>query len=432
MTAEIAILNRSGVALAADSAVTIGSKKVYNTANKLFSLSKYHPVGIMIYGGANFMGVPWETIIKTYRKYLGEKKKDRLKEYKDDFLAYIIKDKRLRNDHYENVIVGRTFYKALSSVVNEVQIYIEERISEGFRPKNEEVINKLNAYLEREIVHIQKEHDVILDLSKKTFIENYKKVIEAIAKEKINISYGTVTTDLMESLAYEAVIRNYFTQSYSGIVISGYGEEELFPCLYEFKIEGFILGELKYVNGTNTEIKASRQNDGPTASIVPFAQTEMVHTFMKGIDPSLNRNIKKLITDIISDLPSLIQEQTDVRLEDHEVLELRQWGKEYKYRIHQAIESHLTEVYSFPIIDIVGVLPKEELADMAEALVNLTSFKRRVSIDTETVGGPIDVAVITKGDGLIWIKRKHYFQPNLNYNFFQNYTRSDFDDTFNE
>jgi len=28
---------------------------------------------------------------------------------------------------------------------------------------------------------------------------------------------------------------------------------------------------------------------------------------------------------------------------------------------------------------------------------------------TETVAGPIDVAIISKGDGLIWIKRKHYF-----------------------
>lgn len=32
----------------------------------------------------------------------------------------------------------------------------------------------------------------------------------------------------------------------------------------------------------------------------------------------------------------------------------------------------------------------------------------------ETVGGPIDVAVITRGDGFIWIRRKHYFEPSLN------------------
>ncbi len=44
-------------------------------------------------------------------------------------------------------------------------------------------------------------------------------------------------------------------------------------------------------------------------------------------------------------------------------------------------------------------------------------------MDAETVGGPIDVAVISKGDGFIWIKRKHYFSPELNPQFFANYYR---------
>jgi hypothetical protein len=58
VTAEIAILNAEAVALAADSAVTLSSRsrrapKIYNTANKLFTLSKHHPVGVMIYGNAS-------------------------------------------------------------------------------------------------------------------------------------------------------------------------------------------------------------------------------------------------------------------------------------------------------------------------------------------------------------------------------------------
>lgn len=42
MTAEVAILNREAVVIAADSAVTLGSPvgKVYNSANKLFALSR--------------------------------------------------------------------------------------------------------------------------------------------------------------------------------------------------------------------------------------------------------------------------------------------------------------------------------------------------------------------------------------------------------
>jgi hypothetical protein len=68
-----------------------------------------------------------------------------------------------------------------------------------------------------------------------------------------------------------------------------------------------------------------------------------------------------------------------------------------------------------PILDSVEFLPKDELAAMAESLVNLTSLKRRVSIgEAQTVGGPVDVAVISRGDGFVWIKRKHYFDQELN------------------
>jgi hypothetical protein len=56
-----------------------------------------------------------------------------------------------------------------------------------------------------------------------------------------------------------------------------------------------------------------------------------------------------------------------------------------------------------PIIEMVAMLPKDELPALAEALVSLTSIKRHFSHDLETVGGPIDVALITKGDGFVWI-----------------------------
>ena len=87
------------------------------------------------------------------------------------------------------------------------------------------------------------------------------------------------------------------------------------------------------------------------------------------------------------------------------------------------LDSIKTEKYIDPIMTVVGMLPKDELAAMAESLVNLTSFKKKVTMQEETVGGPIDVAVISKGEGFIWIKRKHYFKPELNPQFFANYYR---------
>ena len=66
------------------------------------------------------------------------------------------------------------------------------------------------------------------------------------------------------------------------------------------------------------------------------------------------------------------------------------------------------------ITEAVHYMSKAELAQLAEALVEMTALRRRVSMDVETVGGPIDVAVISRGDGFVWIKRKHYFKAELN------------------
>ncbi len=93
MTTEIAILNREAVALASDSAVTASMgenrQKIFTSANKIFRLSLYRPVGIMIFGNAGLLNVPWDTIIKIYRKKLDKNKFDTIKEYTNHFIEYL-------------------------------------------------------------------------------------------------------------------------------------------------------------------------------------------------------------------------------------------------------------------------------------------------------------------------------------------------------
>ena len=80
------MINKSAVAIAADNAVTIKlldsnqrlHKKIFNTANKVFALSKFAPVGIMVHNAMELGGIPWETLIKEYRKRLSTTKFDYL------------------------------------------------------------------------------------------------------------------------------------------------------------------------------------------------------------------------------------------------------------------------------------------------------------------------------------------------------------------
>ena len=64
-------------------------------------------------------------------------------------------------------------------------------------------------------------------------------------------------------------------------------------------------------------------------------------------------------------------------------------------------------------------MPNEEIVDICESLIKITSLKRKISSDLESVGGPIDIAIITKGDGFIWKKNKNYTQIDLNSQFYE-------------
>lgn len=96
MTAEVIVINRQGLAMAADSAVTVqrigpdGSfVKVYNSANKLFQLSRSQPVAIMTYNTDTFESVPWETLIKEYRRELADTVCGTVEEYGDKFIEHL-------------------------------------------------------------------------------------------------------------------------------------------------------------------------------------------------------------------------------------------------------------------------------------------------------------------------------------------------------
>src|SRR4030043_626545 len=132
MTAEIAIMNKIAVALAADSAVTIEQdkgQKIFNTVNKLFALSKYHPIGIMIYGSANFMGIPWESIIKIYRTKLGRQQFSTLKEYADNFISFLSENVTLFPETEQEKYFFRTVSGYFIDIKREIDEQVEGKIS---------------------------------------------------------------------------------------------------------------------------------------------------------------------------------------------------------------------------------------------------------------------------------------------------------------
>lgn len=139
-------------------------------------------------------------------------------------------------------------------------------------------------------------------------------------------------------------------------------------------------------------------------------------TIIFGIAPIVKKSYKKTFKD---KLQSIIK-----KLEN----EYPGVSKDISRNFTNILDEFISEASNYakkeyvqPFVNSIINLNIEDLADFAESLIKLTAIKRKISPDQPTVGGPIDVMVISKGDGIIWIKRKHYFNPDLNLHFFENY-----------
>lgn len=424
MTAEVAVLNKLAVALAADSAVTASSQhgaKIFNTANKLFALSTYAPVGTMSYGNAEFMGVPWETVIKVYRGNLGDRKFDTLREYAADFLGFLNGLNPMfpaeQQDHYFRA----SLVSYLTYVKDTINGKAQAAITRDGSIDNAQVEQIVSSTIAEEhktwegraqLAPVPPEHALEI-------VSRYKDLIKQVRNDilqKLPIdatSYGKLETTCSLLFTKDFFLPNV----YSGVVIAGFGEREIFPSLLSFGLEGIVCDKLKYKEERNISITPNM-----AASIVPFAQSEMVHSFMEGIEPALGQFVDGYLAQVFRQAPEFVADALNLT----DAAERAQVAAKVNEAVGGALADFRKQLherqqqgYISPIINAVAMLPKDELAQMAESLVSLTSFKRRISMQHETVGGPVDVAVISKGDGLIWIKRKHYFEPELNARYFK-------------
>ena len=107
MTSEVVLMNRHAVALAADSATTVTywhqgerEERYFQGANKIFNLSEKHPVGLMTYGSGNLQGVPWEVVVKAFRRHLGSSPHRDLDGYAQALFKFIEENRRLLPEDY--------------------------------------------------------------------------------------------------------------------------------------------------------------------------------------------------------------------------------------------------------------------------------------------------------------------------------------------
>ena len=419
-------MNREAIALAADSAVTMrdqDGEKVFLSANKIFALSKREPVAAMIYGGAAMMGVPWEPAIKVFRQELGDEALPTVKKYADRFLRFLEGHRGFfsdeRSEYFYRDHIGTLLFLMRQTMVERKRQ--RSNSAQAEIPDAEDVAEIVAAYLKfwKKAPYIPRTGTKFLRYIK----GSCKKAITQIIADVFD---GVpLTKSVIKSLSELSALclvkcpDDFNWPSGTGLVIAGFGTTDLFPSIVAYTLHGVFHRRLHY-----RQDLASSTDGTSSASIIPFAQSEMVFAFMEGVDPTYQAEIEDDMSSLLSQFPSIVldgckflKKKDRERVKSEFQLAAADIDKQYRNQL----KDYRKEKFVHPVVRLVSMLPKSELATLAESMVNLTSLRRRISMETETVGGPIDVAMISKGDGLIWIKRKHYFDPSLNNQFFANY-----------
>ena len=271
--------------------------------------------------------------------------------------------------------------------------HIARRISDKLAEKDQPSENEVKRTTSR---HIKDEYDMweaspfISDVTKRdvtALIRKYRAIIDK-AKEDIFQNLTKTASKQLTKIAGNIFMKfpgHVLSPQESGIVIAGFGSKEIFPALQAFSVEGIANDILKH--RLNTSVAVDMQTPG---AIVPFAQREMVQTFMEGIEPDYQSVVSGYLSTLFEQYPAILVDSIDA-LGSAEKVDLKEKLKEISKEVLNEFEKTLkiyrTENYVEPVVTVVSHLPKDELAEMAESLVNLTKFKRKVSMQEETVGG---------------------------------------------
>lgn len=419
MTAEIAILNKSAVALATDSAVTISSgtsnHKVFDSADKLFELSCSQPIGAMIYNGMHFAGIPLPDLIKEFRAE--SKTYSKVSDCVEALLAFLY-ERGLRAPEAQKRSLLRNLAAPVTQIISdEIGKEVSSRVFTAVQ--NGETIDDLARDAAEAVIS---RIDVIVEDYPRGNFFTYGDAAELIDWEIDEISLITEEQfehldahfrDRIKSIVRKLLLSNELSPGRTGLVVAGFGTDEIFPTLVSFEMEGVIGGGLKFNETERCDIDRS----GPRAFIKPFAQKEMVERFLYGLDGGTQSEIEQFAKETVGTIATRVLDR--IETSDTAALEeLREGAREAEEAFIKNLRDQaftlIVDRSRRSVEDMIEFMPKPELAKMAEALVELTSIKRKVSVGLETVGGPVDVAVISRSEGFVWIKRKHYFPIELN------------------
>jgi hypothetical protein len=348
-----------------------------------------------------------------------------VEEWAKNFLAYVethgLVSEQTTGGYIENV-AGREIEAIQSRVGGKIRSYVFTRPIEKFDTKKfnlrrtmSEAIEEREQYIYQfpiasslAAVERQKIHDAYVD-----------KINAEIDKRFADVTLSNEEAAGVVNVIIEALLRAIPSDFAAGIIVAGYGSNEMFPSLCAVEIDGRVAGHLKITEISYKSITESADR----GQVVYFAQTDVIERLLKGVDPEFVQKTTEFIHRAVTEVAETIEMALrSKRIPKSQLGSRKILVTEVADTVANEFKTETVEMlrtsFSRQFDQMVAMMPKQELIELAEALVSITAVERKATSDEGTVGGPIDVAFITKHEGFVWIKRKHYFEAPLNPRYF--------------
>gem|GEM_PF-3422378 len=415
---------------------------MFPSANKLFSLSQEHQIGIMVFGAATHFGVPWETLFKTYRSDVVDRKIKfkNIDESAQDFIHWLQLDRPIpMGVQYKGFLLRVELYydriwNMLEGAISEMESVSEPMLGDSIAQRiREKIEGERNRWRDASFIEAIKDDGKQTSLTPfsdkdiEDCLESHRDRLREIMAE--SFEKLPLPGDLEEMLLWIGAAMpfkwpdDWQTELTSGIVFAGFCEGNVFPAMCCYLISG-AMNDMVWFKRDGTRC-GSISFDTPS-TICPFAQGEMVLSFLEGAEPDYQAMVSTLLEDLAFDLIRDVRAGLGSILDSGTQTELLEdiagvFGGRFQ-SLWNSMRDQRDSRFTTPVLELVADLDKSDLAELAKSLVSLTSLKKRYKRgEAETVGGPIDVAVISRGDGFVWIERKHYFDAKLNPHFIAKY-----------
>lgn len=410
MTSEVCVLNRYAAVLAADSATTVTygwgdtrEERYFKGANKIFQLSDHEPVGMMVFDSADLLRVPWELIVKAFRRELGQKSFNVLEDYAAEFFNFIRTNMQL----FPDAVRQESLSKAVRSIA--LQMMLAARNVAGDEAAQTAALD--GTVRDRQASLDQKEFEngvdqVAADAGWAAVSAGVIADVQGYARD-FGLPLPSDIAALVRAALTEVYKEKHDQLGTTGLVFAGFGDHDTFPSMIHYDCRGLAMNSL-----ICSEVRRTVVDYETPAGINAFAQTSMTDTFTVGISFDVYTSLLDALKPSIASVADKICAAAGINPDD--VPNLAQILEDARRAVTDDWMNAAMNEHSLPMRRVLGVLPIDELAELAETLIRLQSLKEKVTKPSETVGGPVDVAVITKNEGLVWIRRKHYFDADLN------------------